>query len=103
MRKISGIKYTVTLINTLIIAALLAPVAYSQTQLNVLTVNPAQSDKPLIRQDRGEETRMVKEEGLNTFFSIKVTTTNQKRYDGNRDGVLSGKELQMYLGHYYRR
>jgi len=81
----------------------LAPFAYSQTQItNILKIDTPQTDKPLIRQDRGDEIKMIKSEELYTYFTIKVTTTNQRRFDGNRDGYLNGKELQMYLREYYK-
>ena len=109
MRRIPGIKYSLAghvplrgcFAITLII--LLAPCAYSQMEVsNRLNINIPQSNTQLVKQGRGEESRMIKDKGLNSSFNVKVTTANQKRFDGNRDGYLSGKELQMYLREYYR-
>lgn len=87
----------------MLIAALLAPCAYSQTKVsNILNINTPQSNNQLVKQGRGEEGRMIIDKGLNTSFSVKVTTTNQRRFDENGDGYLSGREYQMYLREYYR-
>ena len=77
--------------------------AYSQTEVNNrLNIDTPQTISPLARQGAAEEGRMIREDQLNNYFTVKVTTTNQKKFDSNHDGYLSGKEFQRYLKHYSR-
>ena len=100
MRIISGIKYTVTII----IAAIFIPSgAYSQMEVNnLLNIDTPQTTNPLTKQGTAEENRMIREDHLDSYFMVKVTTTNQKKFDGNHDGYLTGTEFQRYLKHYSR-
>lgn len=87
----------------LIIAALSCQFAYSGTEISRrLNINTPQTIQKLTRYNKAEENRMIREEALYEFFSVKVTTRNQKKFDSDRDGYLSGKELQEYLREYYR-
>lgn len=98
MRKISGIKYTVTLI-----ILFSCQLAYSGPEISGrLNVNASQTYGELTKYDRAGENRMINEEKLYNFFSVKVTTTNQKKFDWDQDGYLSGSELQEYLSKYRR-
>ena len=98
MRNISGIKYTATLI-----ILLSCQLAYSAPEISGrLNVNASQAYGELTKYDRSGESRMIKKEKLYDFFSIKVTTTNQKKFDRDQDGYLSGRELQEYLRKYHR-
>ncbi len=86
-----------------LIAVLPFPFAYSQTEVsNRLNIDTPQLNNPLIRRDKAEENRMIKEQKLYSYVTVKVTTTNQKKFDRDRDGYLSGNELQMYLRECYR-
>ena len=97
MRKIPGIKYAVTII----IAMAFFPLAYCDSQTaNLLNLTTPQTTNPLTKQGAAEESRMIKQNQLNTCYSVKVTTTIQKRYDRNQDGYLTGIELQKYLKQY---
>jgi uncharacterized membrane protein len=88
---------------TVLIAVISFPFAYSQTEVNgILNVNTPQSNVPLIKQDRAKEKRMIEEQGLYNYFTVKVTTTKQKKFDTDSDGYLSGNELKMYLSKCYR-
>ena len=99
MREIPVIKYTVTII----IAALFFPLAYSATEIsNPFNIVTPQTTNPLTKQGAAEESRMIKENQLDTYYSVKVTTTIQRRYDRNHDGYLTGNELQRYLRQYSR-
>ena len=91
------IKYAVAII------ILFSPFAYSETQIvNPLTKATPQNTVPLIRQNSAEEGRMIREDKLSTYYVVKVTTLNQKKFDSDHDGFLVGKELQRYLKHYSR-
>lgn len=98
MRMIPAIiKYTVTII------ILFLPAAYSQTEVNKrLNTDTTQTASPLRRQSAAEESRMIREDKLSNYVTVKVTTTNQKKFDANHDGYLSGREFQRYLKHYSR-
>ena len=86
-----------------IIALFFFPFAYSETQIsNPLNIATPQTTDPLARQDSAEEGRMIRSDHLGSYFSIKVTTINQKRFDRNHDGYLTGNEVQRYLKHYSR-
>lgn len=101
------IKYSpaghVTLILAVLIVALYWPFAYSETEImSRLNIDTPQAKEHLIKHNKAEENRMIREEQLYAFFSVKVTTTNQKKFDRSRDGYLSGIELKKYLAEYYR-
>ena len=104
MRKISGIKYTATLIIlAILIAALSCPLVYSATAASrSFTISSPQVKETLVKYNKAEEGRMIREKKLYEFYVIKVTTRNQKKFDGDKDGYLSGKELKKYLAEYYR-
>ena len=85
---------------TIIIAALFFPFAYSEMQIsNPVNGGMPQTTVPLARQNSAEEGRMIRQDKLNTYYTVKVTTINQKKFDSNHDGYLIGRELQRYLKH----
>ena len=87
----------------IIISTLFFPFAYSDTTIsNPLNIATPQTTTPLARQDSAEEGRMIRSNHLDSYFSLKITTINQKRFDKNHDGYLTGSELQRYLRHYSR-
>jgi len=107
MREISGgIKYTVPLggcFAITLIILLFLPSAYSETEISGrLNVDTNQTNHQLIKRDRAGENRMIRENKLYDFYAIKVTTTNQKKFDRNGDGYLSGPEFKEYLAKNYR-
>ncbi|MDD5271005.1 MAG: hypothetical protein PHE80_07475, partial [Candidatus Omnitrophica bacterium] len=70
---------------------------YAATMTGVLKDNSNTGMKKFTKE---QERNYIKEYGLKDDFSIKVTTKNQKKFDRNRDGYLSGRELEEYLGKY---
>ena len=91
------------IIPAIIIALLFFPAAYSQMEVNRrLNAETPQTTDPLARQSSAEEGRMIREDKISNYVTVKVTTTNQKKFDSNHDGYLSGRELERYLKHYSR-
>ncbi len=86
-----------------IIILLFSPFAYSDTQVSKpLTAATPQNTVPLARQSSAEEGRMIREQKFSTYYTVKVTTINQKKFDSDHNGYLTGRELQRYIKHYNR-
>lgn len=108
MRKIPGIKYTVprggcfAITIIILIVAVSFQSAYSATKITRMNIAAPQTRDKLVRYDKAEENRMIKEQKLYNYYTVKVTTTNQKKFDRDKDGYLSGTQLKKYLREYYR-
>jgi len=82
----------------LILAMVLACTnVYAASMTGILKDN---SNAGIKRLTKEQEKNYIREYGLKDDFSIKVTTKNQKKFDRNRDGYLSGRELAEYLRKY---
>ena len=82
-----------------IIILLFTPITYSATTQisNPLTGVTQQNKVPLARHSSAEEGRMIREQKLSTYNTVKVTTLNQKKFDSDHDGYLTGRDLLRYI------
>jgi hypothetical protein len=85
------------LVPLLLAVLLAAPQAHAMTMTGILKDNSNTGIKKLTNE---EEKNYIKECGIEDDFSVQVTTKNQKKFDRNRDGYLSGRELEEYLKKY---
>lgn len=88
------IKRTVPFILALVFAC---TNVYAMTMTGVLKDN---SNTNMKKYTKEEEKNYIRESGIKADFSVQVTTKNQKKFDRNRDGYLSGRELEEYLRKY---
>jgi hypothetical protein len=76
---------------------LAVPQAHAVTMTGILKDNSNTGMKKFTKE---EEKNYIRERGVKDDFSVQVTTKNQKKFDRNRDGYLSGRELEDYLKKY---
>jgi len=90
-------KRHVPLLSLLLAMMLACTNVYAATMTGVLKDNSNTGIKKLTKE---EEKNYIRDCRIKDDFSVKVTTKNQKKFDRNRDGYLSGRELEEYLKKY---